>query len=357
MKRASVNKGSDLQVKSPHILVIRLSAMGDVAMAVPVIRTLVKTHPQLKITILTRGFFEPMFDGIPNVSVYEADVNGVHSGVIGLGRLAKELRDEEIDMVADLHDVLRSNVLNSVFYLFGIPVKQIDKGRSDKKALTRTENKIFRQLKSTHQRYADVFEALGYPVNLKNHEFRQPLLLSEEIKSFTGIHDKKWLGIAPFAQHASKSYPSDLMEEVLSQLQKKANIKIFLFGGGASELPKLQEWEQKFPGVHSVAGKFSFKEELALISNLDAMLSMDSGNGHMAAMYEVPVISIWGLTHPYAGFVPFNQPVENSIVPDLEKYPLIPTSIYGKTVPEAYENVMRSISPESIVRKLVEVLS
>ncbi|MDT0642155.1 glycosyltransferase family 9 protein [Zunongwangia sp. F363] len=342
--------------KSPHILVIRLSAMGDVAMVVPVLRKLVSTYPKIKVTVLTRGFFMPMFANIPNVSVYEADVNGVHSGIIGLGRLAKELRDEEIDMVADLHDVLRSNVLNSVFYLFGIPVKQIDKGRKEKKALTRLENKVFQPLQSTHQRYADVFEALGYPIDLENHDFKHSLPLSAEVEYFAGSHDKKWLGIAPFAQHASKSYPSDLMEEVLRQLQNNQNIGIFLFGGGAAELPKLQEWEKTFPGIHSVAGKFTFEEELALISNLDAMLSMDSGNGHIAAMYGVPVITVWGLTHPYAGFVPFNQPLENSILPDLEKYPLIPTSIYGKTVPEGYENAMRSIPPEIIVKKIIEVL-
>jgi ADP-heptose:LPS heptosyltransferase len=342
--------------KKVHILVIRLSAMGDVAMTVPVIRTLISTYPQLKITVLTRGFFAPMFKDIPNVSVYEADVNGVHSGVIGLGRLAKELRDEEIDMVADLHDVLRSNVLNSVFYLFGIPVKQIDKGRSDKTALTRAEDKVFKQLKSTHQRYADVFEELGYPISLKDHQFKTKFALSEKVKAITGDHNKKWLGIAPFAQHSSKSYPSDLMEKVLSELQQVENVEIFLFGGGKEELPKLKEWEEQFSEVTCIAGNVSFEEELALIANLDAMLSMDSGNGHLAAMYNVPVITIWGLTHPYAGFVPFNQPPDHSILPDLDKFPLIPTSIYGKKVPEGYENAMRSIPPQAIVEKVLIIM-
>lgn len=121
--------------EAAHILVIRLSAMGDVAMCVPVLRVLTSTYPHLKVSVLTRGFFEPMFKGIPRVSVYKADITGVHSGVLGLGSLAKELRDIGIDKVADLHNVLRSNVLKSVFYMFGIPVKQIDKGRSEKKRL------------------------------------------------------------------------------------------------------------------------------------------------------------------------------------------------------------------------------
>ncbi len=330
--------------------------MGDVAMVVPVLQTLTATYPQLKITMLTRGFFKPMFQDIPNVSVYEADVNGVHQGVLGLSRLAKDLRNEGIDAVADLHNVLRSNVLKSVFYLFGIPVEQINKGRKEKKALTREKDKVFKPLKSTHQRYADVFEALGYPIDLSSHQFPKKKQLSENIKKLLGSEPKKWLGIAPFAQHDSKAYPIDLMDQVLKKLSKNEKIKLLLFGGGSKEKEQLELWERQFDGVLSVAGKLSFEEELALISNLDAMVSMDSGNGHMAAMYGIPVISIWGVTHPYAGFRPFNQPEGNSLLPDLEKYPKIPTSIYGNKYPEGYENAIREISPEQILGKIYEIL-
>lgn len=362
-KQISVKKrNSSLSGKMPqaeeasHILVIRLSAMGDVAMTVPVLRVLTATNPNLNVTVLTRGFFEPMFKGIPRVSVYEADVNGVHSGVIGLCRLAKDLRDIGIEKVADLHDVLRSNILKSVFYMFGITVKQIDKGRNEKKALTREDNKVFKQLKPTVQRYADVFEALGFPLDLKTHQFPQKEKLSEKIKTLVGTEPKKWLGIAPFAQHNSKAYPTGLMEEVLQELRGNPKIKVLFFGGAKEEKHQLETWAARFKNTISIAGKLTLVEELALISNLDAMLSMDSGNGHMAAMYGIPVISIWGVTHPYAGFRPFNQPNENSLLPDLKQYPTIPTSVYGNKFPRGYENAIRSISPETVLKKIEEVL-
>lgn len=362
-KKTSFNKrNSPLSGEIPqaegasHILVIRLSAMGDVAMTVPVLRVLSATYPHLKVTVLTRGFFEPMFKGIPRVSVYEADVNGVHSGVFGLCRLAKDLRDLGIDKVADLHDVLRSNILKSVFYMFGIPVKQIDKGRSEKKALTTENNKVFKQLKPTVQRYADVFEALGYPINLKTHQFPEKEKISEKIRTLVGTEPKKWLGIAPFAQHNSKAYPADLMEEVLGKLSENSKIKILLFGGGNKEKQQLETWAARFKNTLSIAGKLTLAEELALISNLDAMLSMDSGNGHMAAMYGIPVISIWGVTHPYAGFRPFNQPAEYSLLPNLTEYPKIPTSVYGNKFPEGYEKAIRTISPQTVLKKIQEVL-
>ncbi len=341
--------------KSMHILVIRFSAMGDIAMIVPVLSVLVKKYPELTITVLTRQFFAPLFSHLRNVRIYEADLKGVHDGVLGLGTLARELREEEIDAVADLHDVLRTNVLRSLFYFYGIPFKQIDKGRSEKNALS-SNKKDFRQLKSTHQRYADVFAELGFTIDLSEYSPPPKRELLPKVYDLIGKRSKKWLGIAPFAQHDSKCYPKDLMEEVIAELSSKGNIKLIMFGGGDTEKAQLEEWEQKFENCTSVVGKLSFAEELSLISNLDAMLSMDSGNAHLAAIFGVPVVSIWGVTHPFIGFKAFNQPIENCILPDLEKYPKIPTSVYGNKVPEGYEDVMRSIPPEKVIQKVLENL-
>lgn len=352
----SGNSLAENQGKGMHILVIRFSAMGDIAMIVPVLSVLVKKYPGLTITVLTRHFYAPLFSHIPNVRIYEADLEGVHDGVLGLGTLARELREEEIDAVADLHDVLRTNVLKSLFFFYGILFKQINKGRPQKKTLTRENNKEFKQLKSTHQRYADVFEELGFPMDLSEYTPPPRRELLPKVYEVIGKQSQKWLGLAPFAQHDSKCYPKDLMEEVLAELSSRGNIKIIMFGGGDAEKEQLEEWENKFSNCISVVGKLRFSEELSLISNLDAMLSMDSGNAHLAAIFGIPVISIWGVTHPFAGFRAFNQPMENCILPDLEKYPKIPTSVYGNKVPEGYEDVMRSIPPEKVVQKVLENL-
>lgn len=341
---------------SKHLLVIRLSAMGDVAMTVPVIKTLSEKYPGLKITFLTRSFFTPLFEDLPNVEVFVAEVGGRHKGFFGIKRLSEKLAAFKPDAVADLHNVLRSNLLKFFFKLKGIPVKQLDKARSEKKALTQPVKKNFKPLKSTHQRYADVFAELGYPINLSEFKFLRRKQLTSNIQDLAGGKQEKWLGIAPFAQHDSKAYPHDLMLEVLQGLQKGQNLKLFFFGGGKKETGILKHWEKKFPNAISVAGKLSFQEELTLISNLDAMLSMDSGNGHLAANYGVPVITLWGLTHPYTGFAPIGQPSENWLLPDLKKYPAIPTSIYGNKIPKGYEDAMGSISPEEVVGKVEFVL-
>ncbi|GAB2762659.1 glycosyltransferase family 9 protein [Salinimicrobium soli] len=339
-----------------HILVIRLSAMGDVAMTVPVVKRVTERFPDVKITFLTKGFLTPLFKNLRNVDVFEADVNGRHKGVAGLKRLSRELQDLGIDAVADLHNVLRSNILKVFFQLSGIPVKQIDKGRQEKKALTRRSNKIFLPLKTTHERYADVFDQLGFPIDLTSGSALSKENLSPRASILVGEEPKKWLGVAPFAQHKAKAYPLDLVKELLGRLEKEENLKIFLFGGGREEEQLLSDLEKDCSNATSVAGKLKFEEELALISNLDAMLSMDSGNGHIAANYGIPVISLWGLTHPYTGFAPFGQPLENSLLPDLDKYPAIPTSVYGKEIPKGYEDVMRTIPSEKVVGKVKELL-
>jgi ADP-heptose:LPS heptosyltransferase len=86
------------------------------------------------------------------------------------------------------------------------------------------------------------------------------------------------------------------------------------------------------------------------------MLSMDSGNAHIAAMLGVKVITLWGSTHPFAGFSPFNQPLENCIIADREKFPLIPTSVYGNKKIADYKDAMRSIEPEKIISKVNNLL-
>jgi len=330
-----------------HILVIRLSAMGDVAMTVPVLRAFTAQYPEIKITVLTRGFYKPFFRDLENVSVFEADLKNKHSGFFGLLDLSKELRLLGIDAVADLHNVLRTKILK-VFLLDLKPI-QIDKGRAEKKALVKGE--IFEQLKTTHQRYKDVFEKLGVPIVEAPPQFPERSMLSSNIRDMVGNAIKKWIGIAPFAAHKSKMYPLPLMAEVVKTLSQEYTV--LLFGGkeDAKYLNTLQGSE-----VHVIAGKLSLDEELDVISNLDVMLSMDSGNAHMAAMMGIKVVTLWGVTHPYAGFYPFHQDLDFALLADRSKFPKIPTSIYGNKFPDGYENSMATIRPEEVVEKVKQVI-
>lgn len=343
-------------IQPGHILVIRLSAMGDVAMTIPVIRALVRQYPEIKLTVLSKRSFEPLFAELPNVHFLEADVYEKHKGLFGLLKLVKEIKALRIDAVADLHNVIRSKIIVRNLSLKGIQTASIDKGRAEKKKLTNAKGLGLVQLKSTHQRYADVFEQLGLPIDLSVHQEPERKPLSSRLLTLIGKEPKKCIGIAPFAAYTSKMYPMASTKEVIAHLDGLGQYRILLFGGGKEEIAQLAAMESSFSNVTNVAGALTFSEELDLISNLDVMVSMDSANGHLAAMYGIPVITLWGVTHPYAGFTPFQQAEDNQLLADRNKYPLIPTSVYGNKFPPNYENAMESISSERVIDKILEIL-
>ena len=343
--------------KTKHILVIRLSAMGDVAMSVPVITTFVAKYPDVKITVLTKAFLATFFKDIPNVSVVVPGLKDKHKGFLGIRRLSKELKKLDIDVVADLHNVLRSNLLIRFLRLSGVSYQQIDKGRSEKKALTSPKKSNLVNLKPTHERYADVFRKLGFNLDLNDVKLLPVKPIDNSISLKIGTLKNNVIGIAPFAAHKGKMYPLDKMEELIVILSKKEDTSILLFGGGASEKAALDVLASTYDNVVNVTGRLAFEKELQLISNLSVMLSMDSGNGHLAAMYGVPVVTVWGVTHPVAGFAPIGQSKEMQLLPDLEKFPLIPTSIYGNKYPDGFLACFNTIAPQEIADNIKKCLN
>ena len=336
-----------------HILVIRLSAMGDVAISVPLLNAFRKQYPEVKITVLTKKLFAPMFKGIENCEVFVPDLKGKHKGVLGLFRLCKILKTNGVQAVVDLHGVLRTHILKVFFCLSGVPFFQINKGRAEKKALTRSKNKPLKPLKTSFERYADVFKKAGFPIAITTFEFAKKMDLPPMFSAVAT--DKFKIGIAPFAAHQGKMYCWEKMQNVIAEWSKTSAV-IFLFGGGKTEKALLDEVAEKHENVINVAGRISFSEELQLISNLDVMLAMDSGNAHLAAMYGVPTVTVWGVTHPFAGFYPYAQPLENALLADREKYPEIPTSVYGNRYPKGYENAINSVTENEISTKIKTIL-
>lgn len=340
-----------------RLLVFRFSAMGDVAMTVPVLYSLAKKYPNLQITIVSRIAFQPFFEKLPaNISFVAADLYGKHKGIRGLYRLFRELYKMKFDAVADLHAVLRTFFLRFCFRLTGIPVEHIDKGRKGKKALTRQKNKIRKALPTTFERYTKVFQKLGlsFPLHFISIFETQPPESSLFLPYTGPKEENRWIGIAPFAKHIGKMYPLEKMEEVISALTQKTDIRIFLFGGGKQETETLADWEKKYPQTTSLAGKLKLNSELALISQLDVMISMDSANMHMASLTHTPVISIWGATHPWCGFMGWNQSIDNAIHIDL---PCRPSSIFGNK--PCYRNdyaCLNQISPEMILKRTQQLL-
>lgn len=329
-----------------HILVIRFSSLGDVAMTVPVLKNLLHQYPGVQVTFISQPFFAPLFRDIERLHFYPANVQTDFKGLFGLYRLSRNVRkDISFDAIADLHGSLRSNLLRSL--LPGTKAV-IDKGRQEKKELTARKNKKLRQLKTTFQRYAEVFEKLGLAVNLDISTGIRKINPRNELVSF--IPDRSTLiGIAPFAKHAPKQYPVSQMQKVV-RILVSTGAGILLFGSHG-EAAVLDQWSVKMQGVYSLAGKLSFEDELNVISQLQLMISMDSANMHLASLFGIPVVSIWGGTHPFAGFYGWGQSMDNAVQ---IAHPCRPSSVFGnKPCPvHGSTGCMDGITPEMIVDRV-----
>jgi ADP-heptose:LPS heptosyltransferase len=311
--------------------------MGDVVLLVPVIRSLVVTYPDVEVTVVTRPKFASFFTDIERVIPFPADVDHTYNGIFGMRDLFKKLlKKASYDVVLDMHDHIRTIMLRNLFKVFAGRVVVFDKGRKEKKAITRKENKSHTPLIHTVERYRLAFEKAGFPFSILPPPY---FIVKDNTKAETtewlaqnGIQkNEKWVGIAPFAMHTSKIWPLNNYDQLITRMIEKLPVRCFLFGGGAAEIDFFMSLQKKFPAhVIVVAGELKLKQELALMEMLDVMLCVDSSNMHLAALMGTPLISIWGGTHTDVGFGPYGRSEESIVQISRNELTCRPCSVYGR---------------------------
>ncbi|WP_115168747.1 glycosyltransferase family 9 protein [Sphingobacterium spiritivorum] len=331
------------------IIVTRFSAMGDVAMVASVLKEFCVQYPDVQLIVVSRPFFRAFFEEIPQITFHPFDPKGKHKGILGIRQLKKELDEYQATAVADLHYNLRSRILGFLFRLSGTRVVGLDKGRKEKKQLTRTVDKVLKPLRQTTERYADVFRKLGFTVHLSHTRITQKERLPQMARAMFADEETPKIGIAPFAQHPYKVFPLAKMGKVIQILSEKG-YETFIFGGGSEEKKIAAQWESQFRNVHNTIGLFTLKEELAIISNLNLMISMDSSGMHMASLMGIRCLSIWGATHPFAGFLGYGQVLEDCIQVD---HPNRPGSVYGNKPCDCDGiEAIDLVTPEMVIDKI-----
>ena len=329
-----------------HILVIRNSAMGDVAMVPHALRALREAYPDVRVTVLTRPLFKPFFAGL-DVDFLEADYAGRHKGLRGLLRLAGEARRRGIDAVADMHGVLRSRIVGLLLRLHGMPAARIDKGRIEKWFRLGCTNPAASPLKHTVVRYCDVLRRLGFV-------FDDPQPAAKPVRP-NPFGEKKgvWIGFAPFSAQAGKTYPEDLAAGLVAGLSARYD-RVFIHSGGGGEAAFAERMEREHPNVTALWGRVRFAGELDLIANLDCVVSMDSLAMHMASLVATPGVSVWGATHPALGFLGYGCPPEGVVQLDL---PCRPCSVYGQRRCKFGDYRCMRIPPQAVLDRVEECLS
>ncbi|MEI6047804.1 MAG: glycosyltransferase family 9 protein [Bacteroidota bacterium] len=339
-----------------RLLVIRSSAMGDVALTTPVLMGMRDQYPDVELLLLTRQAFKPFFSSIDGLQLFFPDLKNRHKGFVGLLHLFSDLRQKgEIDFVIDLHDVLRSKILRLLFRLSGVPSSVINKGRSEKKSVIR--GKIKTRIKHSVERYCDVFAKAGFPVMPAKGPWIIPSAEAlDKVSIMMNAPGNLNIGVAPFAKHKLKMWPEEYMVRLIKLIAEKHNAKFWLFGG-KEESEKLKAFQTKVPGSFNTVGKLNLEEELALISKLDLMIAMDSSNMHMAALCGIKVISIWGGTDPLNGFGAWMQPENYSVSIPADELTCRPCTIYGKGDCRRGDLAcMNRLTPEMVFEKIGKAL-
>lgn len=331
-------------------LVIRNSAMGDVALTLPVLSAVRNTYPAARIILLTRKQFFPLFRSLEGISLFEADLAGRHKGLKGVFRLKSELSAAyHIDHIIDLHDVIRSKLLRWLFLFSGIESSVIDKGRRSKRRLIRGSNDD--SLPHSVERYSETFRNAGFEPEPSAAPCILPSGKNEPAQKLGGL----LIGVAPFAKHPLKLWPVENMIVLMNIISEKHSVRFLLFGG-REDITGLEQISSQVRNSESVAGRYTLDEELDLICSLDAMIAMDSANMHMAALAGVKTISIWGATDPSAGFGAWGQPDEYMIRISRKELSCRPCTVYGKgSCARGDFACMKWLTPELVYGKLLEL--
>lgn len=304
-----------------HILVIRLSALGDVAILQPVMRQRAEANRDVLFTLAGPPRLQSLFGGMDNVRYLPMPKRQTPREIY------TQLKTLKPDKVADMHHVLRTIGVGWLFRMHGVPVYSIHK-------------RIPRNMPSW-KRYDEVFRRCGLQEMPQGNESHWPAPVAGK-REYT-------IGVAPFTQHEGKQYPLPMMEQVVRQLAMEEGHGIVLFGS-AEESEVLQSWAERYAHVENLAGKLPFDAELQRIASLDVMVSMDSANMHFASCYGVPVVSIWGATHPCRGFYGWRQNPDWAVQTDM---PCRPCSKFGnKPCRKGGYPCMTNISAETIVGKV-----
>ncbi|WP_029906370.1 glycosyltransferase family 9 protein [Prevotella sp. 10(H)] len=338
------------------VLVIRISSFGDVAMLVPVVFSVAAKYPQDRFSVMTRKAFAPLFENLGfNINVIPLDIKKRHRGLIGYFRVMRRLSAMRFSHVADVHDVLRSKGVRYVMKLCGRKTATINKGRKEKNNLIASKE-VDIPLKHTMQRYQDVFDTLGFPAPMVFNNFFDFVPRNfEDLKAIAKEKKGKWIGIAPFSKHKGKIYPLEKMSRVIGALSKEEDVTIFLFGSGKEEQRVLSHWVSKYPNVINTTGKLNLQKELLLISYLDVMLSMDSANMHLASLVQIPVVSVWGATHPSMGFYGFRQDSANAV--QINNLDCRPCSVFGELPCQREDYAcLERITEEMVISRIHKVL-
>jgi heptosyltransferase I len=309
------------------ILLIKLSAMGDVVLTFPVLNKLRHRYPKARIDWLTTPGVSELLSHNPAVSNVIEFCRDDWSKpwsiapYLGAARLIATLRATEYDLALDLQGQLRSAAFA---FASGAPVRiGFDKPRAD--AWNALSRKIPDEAKKhawrgaregsflaytdhiplptldVHpvERYLGVGPMLGFDDGAPDFSFPIPQAASTRIDAlldYYGIARTRLIAMAPGTNWETKEWRRDGFAEVAQNFLRK-NLAVALIGSDRDRAI-CDDVARAAPGAVNLAGETTLSELAALISRATLCVTNDSGPMHLAVALDKPVVSVFGPTDP-----------------------------------------------------------
>ncbi len=331
----------------PKILVLRYSSLGDVALTNPVLDGLLAAFPKARVFFATKKEYLP---AIQNHPVLERILTLEGSGFFELWGHIQEIRSLNPDVILDLHDSLRTQVIST----FNRKAKFLV---YDKEALRRRLLvKKLNQQPSLHtiQKYLKVLEPLGVKPHLKIHfkvydSKKDQAFLREFLERRKISPSQLVIGLGPGARWKTKQWMSERYAELASRLVEDYRCNLLWFGS-RDEARLIQSIQGKMRGSFlergiCLAGEVGLEKSIALLGRCDLFIGNDSGLTHLASGRGCRVVVIYGSTTTSLGFEPWGP---HSVV-EVSNLTCRPCDVHGKnSCPLGHFKCMRDLTVDLV---------
>jgi heptosyltransferase-2 len=299
-------------------LVIRLSSIGDIILASPLIRAFHKRFPNAQIDFAVKIEFAELLLHHPFLTtIHRIDTR---TGFSGLRKIKQSIKSVGYDLVIDIHDNFRSKYLRS---RLGTEVASVNKRKLEGFLLTKFKVHTYKGIIPVAERYLEtakkftvIDDGEGLEVFVAQDTRARVIdkLKNLGIENSFSVDRNKVIGFCPNAKHNTKMWPREYFMQLGRLLQEKHGARIFLFGGTSD----VQHCREVLLGLNgqavNLAGELSIMETAAAMDVCDVIVTNDTGLMHLAAARRRKIVAIFGPTVQEFGFFPYRA---NSIV--LEK--------------------------------------
>ena len=323
------------------VLVVRLSAIGDIVLTTPVLAELHRALPEARIDFCTKAPFAPLVASNPAVS-----------SVLTPESIAP---GSSYDLVVDLQNNRRSRSV--IRKLRAGKVTRYHKRNWKKVLLVHFKINVSDGYQSVVERYGEALDGLAPKVTAPCALYPSP-----EDRAFAAGAlgaERPVLAVCFGANHFTKRYPLERFARIIELVAAATPARVLLLGGKEDE-PETAKLMAALPDaargrVLSLAGKASLMQSAALLSSVDAVLTNDTGLMHIASAFGKKLFVIFGSSVKEFGFMPWGVEYELFETPGLACRPC--SHIGRATCPKGHFRCMMEIAPERIAPRIIETLN